>query len=595
MDSPLDITFGASISAFLDTAEDFHKHRKRINRRIRRLRHDLNIVTGDTKNYKDKEQQTKISQDDYAKDSKYGLLLLLTSERDYAYSRELKYLMEIGNESAGSYKNLMLSRIKRSLHNAKKLLEVSQAEQDQLVKVETYVYTALIQGIYSIHKKQWEGAVNALSIARCGLECIYQQHQNKLQEQDIDSDDEKFYIKELLDSIVDSSLNLAVSQLDTVANSDFKSISRKHCKDGKFPYLSPAVDAISAIDAQYVTELSVIEGGEADDNTVIKSIQWRDHEAAIVNEEIAIKIMKLNKLNTSKFKANDFDEKLVNQWSLILDLHENDSTNKDEDDLDLVQSRAILSTYLQYQELFSKLKRDLLFIEEVTSNHKASSSFNKLELNKDTYWLLNAITSTVQSLKDLPGVYNDEDLYKSLENLEKYYVGQKYIKLADSFAVNESFAEALRLYSHIKEEVLPQGTRDIYSVDFPYSVTNNDEYTQFYADFTKMFSQIHILAQFAVDLKSPTSASTIIENVNKYPINLKLDNLINLNERVKIEPILTKPVLFDIGFNYINYNSDRSKGYESTSSASSAPGTASTAAGTDESKKSGFFGIFGRS
>lgn len=580
MESPLDTTFGASLIAFLDTSEDFHKHRKRLNRRIRRIRHDLGIITTDTKNYKTKEQQSKINVDNYDSNPEYGVLLLLTAERDYAYSRELKYLMEIGSQLGGSYRNLMVSRLKRSLHNAKKLLVVSSNEANKITRVEAFVYAAIIQGVYAINKKHWQNAVVSLADARCGVELLISQSHKK-QEAEEDEDSSRFYLRELLDSIIDPSLTLAHSQLDSPAT-DLKSIARRFSKQtsGTLSYLQPLVELIRSIDASFVTELKD-EEENAEETELINSIQWRSHEAKIYNEEVAYKIMKARSKSTVGLDATQFTDQLVSQWTSLSDLHETDNSNRDEDDHQMVQDRAILSTYLKYQELFAKIRRDLLFIGE------SSTTSNSLLVNKQVYWLYNSIVSTVGLIKDLPGVYNDEELYQSLNTLERYYQSLKLLKLADSFAINENYAESLKLHQYIKNDLLQSiESSSPFSVNFPYDVASNSEVTSFVQDFNKKFRQIHILTQFNNDSKTPKTSVSVIENASKYPITSNLDDIVKIQ---KIQPILSKPVLFDIGFNYINYDTSKSAG----SPAPTSPAAVSSAAG-DETKKSGFFGMFGR-
>lgn len=566
MESPLDLTFGSSLGLFLDTAADFNKHRKRINRRIRRLRHDLDIVTHDTKNYRAKEKQTKVSVEDYDRDLRFAALVLLTAERDYAYSRELKYLMEIGTERAGSYRQLMVSRLKRALHHAKRALVILANETDRYFRLEAFVYAATLQGLYSINRKQWLVSINALAIGRCGLECLVAHHEGN---------SAKIYLRELLDLITDPSLNLAVTLLGTVSSLDLKLIARKHCRDQEVGFLQPAVKLIAEIDPQYVTELTLADGETP--TALIKSILWRDHEAQIYNEEIAFKIMKLNAL-TEAATASEFDDQVVNEWTALIDLHENDTINRDEDDFEVVQSRAILSTYLQYHELFAKIKRDLLFIGEVTADLLTP----KLETNKTVFWLLDAIVSAVRVVKDLPGVYNDDDLNRSVGNLERYFESLKILRLADLFAFNEQYAELLKLYSHVVDSC--PSDLVVYQVEFPYGVTGNQAYAQFQLELQKRLRQTHILTQFTRDLKSPSNTSTVVESTHKFPINMQLENVINIKDTLSIEPILSKPVLFDIGFNYINYALSRS--------AASTPAPLSAA--DDPKQKSGFFGMFGR-
>ena len=117
-------------------------------------------------------------------------------------------------------------------------------------------------------------------------------------------------------------------------------------------------------------------------------------------------------------KSNDINQfdSIITQWNEILSLHKSDTErNQDDDDLEQVQNRAILLTYINYNLLFTTLKRDLLLIGQLA----------KIDDNKDIIRLFNGILVIVQNLKDLPGVYNDEDLYDSLDNLEKFSLLKK--------------------------------------------------------------------------------------------------------------------------------------------------------------------------
>lgn len=51
MDSPLSTTLGARMSAYLVTSNDFKKQRKRVNRQLKNLRHELGLINSNTKKY----------------------------------------------------------------------------------------------------------------------------------------------------------------------------------------------------------------------------------------------------------------------------------------------------------------------------------------------------------------------------------------------------------------------------------------------------------------------------------------------------------------------------------------------------------------
>jgi len=561
------------MSAYLTTSEDFKKQRKRLNKNLVKLRHELDLITKDTTNYKNKEKISSISSKDYEKNDKYAILLLWTAERDMLYALEIKTMME--NDMSASYKNLMISKIKKSLSTAKKVLEITASEKSDLKKIELYTYAALIQGHLSISKKQWAVALNAYSVAKCSLDFLYSQLNR-------DQDDElsfsKTLIQELMETVVDPSLNLAISQEDSLKNStrDVKTFSRQHCHDDKLPYLQNVISIIERLDPSFVSELSAsVE--------LIKSVKWRNHEANLYNDEIAFKLLTLTNDEITNWKlfsdANQFDL-LITGWSDALELHQVDTEkNQDDDELEKVQERAILLTYINYNLLFTRLKRDLLIIDQLSTTN--------VYKNKDISRLYSGIIAITQELKDLPGVYNDEDLFQSLESLEKFFNAKKTSVLAESFEFNNKFAEALKIFTYIQNELL-SSSESFYKIDeFPYAVTNNKELVDFKKEVEEKLLQAHISAQFSHEI-SVLGKSYTVEHMDEYPAG-DLSELLNLNAP-KIQPLLSKPVLFDVGFNYINYEPTKS-----TLAAPSTPiTTETTTAQSEENKKrGGFFGIFG--
>lgn len=573
MDSPLNLTLGARMSAYLTTSEDFKKQRKRLNKNLVKLRHELDLITKDTTNYKNKEKISSISSKDYEKNDKYAILLLWTAERDMLYALEIKTMME--NDMSASYKNLMISKIKKSLSTAKKVLEITAPEKSDLKKIELYTYAALIQGHLSISKKQWAVALNAYSVAKCSLDFLYSQLNR-------DQDDElsfsKTLIQELMETVVDPSLNLAISQEDSLKNStrDVKTFSRQHCHDNELPYLQNVISIIERLDPSFVSELSAsVE--------LIKSVKWRNHEANLYNDEIAFKLLTLTNDDVTNWKlfsdANQFDL-LITGWSDALELHQVDTEkNQDDDELEKVQDRAILLTHINYNLLFTRLKRDLLIIDQLSTTN--------VYKNKDISRLYSDIIAITQELKDLPGVYNDGDLFQSLESLEKFFNAKKTSVLAESFEFNNKFAEALKIFSYIQNELL-SSSESFYKIDeFPYAVTNNKELVDFKKEVEEKLLQAHISAQFSHEI-SVLGKSYTVEHMYEYPAG-DLSELLNLNTP-KIQPLLSKPVLFDVGFNYINYEPKKS----TLAAPSTSTTTETTTAQSEDSKKrGGFFGIFG--
>lgn len=567
--SPLGLTYGARLNAYLTTFEDFKKHRKRLNKSLLKLRHDLGLVTRDTRNYKSKEQTSQISAENYSSDSRYGVLLLLLAERDSCYASEIKSLLEISGDKLSSYKRLMVSKLKKSVGTSRKLLEISANETNELKRLELYVYAALGHGLYAVNRKNWSVAIYAYSVARCGLELLGL----KLSENELETEFNKTLLDDLLDTVVDPSLNLAVSQDEfNESTSDLRTVARKHCHDAKIEYLVPAVELISSIDQSFVEV--------PQEEEISKTVSWRDHEAQIYNDELSIKIIRLNKTAWKSFREpNDYDS-LYSQWLSLVDIHTSDlSKNRDEDDEEKVQDGAVLLTYLKYNMLFTRLKRDLLLIDQLAS-HSAASVARKLQYNRDILRLYGAAISTVDELKDLPGVYNDEDLFESLENMGRFFRVKKSVVVADSYALAAKFPESLKIYSQIERTF--DVTAKLYKVDeFPYEVTSNSQAAELASQIVLRRAKIQGLAQFHRE-NSSDPTKYVVDDVFKFSVANSVGNITNVMQKGKITPVLSKAVLFDVAYNYISYRS-------------SEPNVSAKVSGGAEDKKSGFFGIFGRS
>lgn len=570
--SPLGSTYGARLSAYLTTYEDFRKHRKRTNKFLLKLRHDLNLVTRDTRNYQDKEKTSAISKEEYTADARHGELLLLLAERDSLFASEIKSLLEISGDKLSSYKKLMVSKLKKAVSTCTKLLAITEDEPNTIKRIELYVYAALTQGVYSVNKKRWEEALYAFSVARCGLELLATQ----LVEDDTNALYDRTLIDELLDTVVDPSLNLAVSQGSVVeTTSDLRTVARKHCSDATVSYLAPAVGLIASVDDSFVQEVE-------EEEEVSKTVVWRDHEANIYNDELSIKIIRLNRTNWKSFaEANDYDS-LYSQWSALVDIHTGDlAKSKDEDDEERVQDGAVLLTYLKYNMLFTRLKRDLLLIDQLNAQSISSVS-KRLHLNKDVLRLYSAVVSTVDELKDLPGVYNDEDLFESLENMGRFFTVKRSVVIADSYSLASKFPEALKIYAQIERTFDASGY--FYKVDeFPYDVTSNTQAQSLTEEVSRRRSKTQSLAQFVRE--NSTNAKVAIDDVFQFSIaGNTVSNITNVLQKGHISPVLSKAVLFDIAFNYISY----------TSGAQPEPAPHAAVDDVEEKKKGGFFGIFGR-
>lgn len=570
--SPLALTFGSRLGAYLTLAGDYRKHRQRLNKHIAKLRHDLNIVTKDTRNYKESEKTSSISPDQYNLDLRYGDLLLLLAERDTVHALEIKSMLELSGQKMSSYKRLMASKLKKAASTCEKILSVTQDEESKIKVLELHIYAALIRGSYAINKKKWELALNAFSVSRCGLELlIAEQSKEELLAEDALS---KAFATEIIETLVDPSISLALSQHSGHV-SDLRSVARKHCHDDLTPSLANTAKAVAAIDASFVQ--SMVE------EEITRTVNWRAHEATLYNDELAYKLHQINKLDASSFtESNDYDS-LYSQWSTMVELHQDDlAKNRDEDDMEKAQNGAILLTYLNYNLLFTRIKRDLLLINQLSSTG-FSGALKKISTQKDVARLYASVIATVEELKDLPGVYNDEDLYTSLEKMLAFFTASRSIAIADAYAASNKLPETLKIYLQVDETY--DATESYFgSEQFPYQVTDNAQALELKRLVTKNLNRFHTLAQFTKSTRDTLSVH-VADNINKFPFSADLlAKITNASTPGAICAVLSKPVLFDVAFNYIGYGAGEE-----------APQVAQAVLDSEaEKKKGGFFGIFGR-
>ncbi|CCE82244.1 Piso0_001960 [Millerozyma farinosa CBS 7064] len=588
MDSPLKWTLGARMSAYLTSTDDYRRHRKNINKNLVRIRRKLGLVTKDTKNYEDK--VALITSDKYDENKLYGSILLLTAERDMLYALEIKNMLEISNENVSSYKNLMLSRMKKSLSTSKLLLQVIQNENDFIIKIESYVYAAIVQGFFSINKRKWDLALDAFSFAKCALEFLsakLKSSESSETSQGETSDLRETLFKELLDELVDPSLNLALSQSgQSKITSDIKTVSRKRCSSTLLPYLAPVVEIIKKSDPNFFNVIP-------ESTELLRSITWRKHEAELYNDEIALKLTQIIQEQNESInytESSQFDVLSAN-WSEVLDDHLSDvEKNRDDDDLEKVQSRAILLTFINYNLFFTRIKRDTLLIDESARQSKPDIA---REIKKDIIRLYGNIINTVQQVKDLPGVYNDDDLLFSLDNLEKLFDSKKKATLAEIFTLNNKHKESLKILHHIHSE-LPSSGSKFYEVEqFPYDVSSNSSFESFKEELEEKLREATITVQLYEDnSKVHSQDNFVVSNIDKFATVLDdMSNVANLKEPLVLNPLLSKPVLFDIGFNYISYDMGTASPYNA---ASSNLDLNSSDSKSSSKKQGGFFGLFGR-
>lgn len=570
--SPLELTFGVRLSESLTSTEDFAKYRRKLSKALTRLRHELNMIERDTANYHKKKAAAGAPSEDQFNDERYVKYYLLLAERCMLHAYETKAALEFGGDHKARLKKLMGRKLAKAVLVNRQLLNGVKNQPFSLRLVEVYVYAALTEGFHAIFKKRWAIALHAYSLARCGLEFLQTWHSNTLEKDTAKSADDntvnKLLMEEVTEEFVDPSLRLVAHQERFTGTYGLLSLARRHSSDDSLPHLQPLVALISSQNASF---FATPEVGE-----VSKTVTWRNHVAHVDNDQVAFLISKVEKTKLMDHDCLDDWDDTTFKWQALVDLHQADlDKNKHEDEPEKAQDGAIILTYLKYNMCFAKLKRDCVHI-----NSARSLSTSKLQQNKEVLQFYTSILATVEEIKDLPGVYNDEDLSESLENMSQFFRAQHSVTVAQSYAMSNNVAEALSIYNHLNR---------VFSVDagfykvesFPYNVTSLEQAYELSLSISALLKKTHAMAHF---LKETSGKSYVADNVYNFTSAANpLQKIVNVAERGNIAPVVSKAVLFDIAFNYISYSLETTKVIEAAETESD-----------QDKKKSGFFGIFGR-
>ncbi|OUT23416.1 hypothetical protein CAS74_001734 [Pichia kudriavzevii] len=550
MDFPLANTFGVRHELFLQTVDDFHRHRHRVNKKINRLRRSLNIITKDTKHYSEKNKTANLTSSDYELNKGFGDVLLL--------------LMDV--HSSKSREKFLISKYKKALKHVKNLFEIIVNEKNELVVLEVLVIASLIEGSLAISKKKYEKSLNAFSISRCALQFLYSYQELPPQ-----------YTKELyyniIDFIVDPALKVSASQCNTSRANDLAQLSKEQAFQNKhmFPYLSKAIEIISKTNAAYVTP------SDQSELKLLKELQWGSYSATIRSDDLSLAIMKIN-----EEVKGIMDE----------DSTSYDSSTEEEYDDSEKQEQYIISTYLKYNYLLLRVRRDITILNGLNAavERLKNVSKNKLLVSwKECLKVNDAIISSLEEVTDLPGIANDDDLMDYINTLKAYFTIKKQLRLSQAYLISNKYIQALALVSNSRS--LIENAKP-FSSETEGNLPRNEDLENMKEHVLEEESKLSILASHFNDSddKIIIGSKYIVDNKDKFPA-LSGDNLLShvAPTKVDIQPVHVKPVLFDIAYNYIGDSSSNSE--QELQHVSSESGGRSNEEGE---KKKGFFGLFGR-
>lgn len=593
MEYPLANTYGVRSELFLQSADDYHRQRHRVNKKLTKLRRNLKIVTKDTKTYKEKNKDATICADNYDMEPLFGDVLLYQIERDLLYAQETRLLLDV--HTSKSKERFLITKYKKALKHAHQLISTIANEEDQNKVLEILTYTAIIDGSLSISRKKYANALYSFSVARCCLKFLYTYQTLP-----------NIYTKELyydiIDLVVDPALTVAALQTKTAGISDLTQLSQEQVSVKKNEsinvlYLNKAIEIVKKINPSYVTPSNETE------TEILNEITWGQYNAKISSNDIALAIMKVkNELkNVVDLDASSYDSALIAyQDAVNLHSQEMERNGGNDNDNDDNQEQHIILTYLMYNYLLLRIRRDVTLMKELDNKadlNKNSTRQKLLELWKDCIKVNDSILSSLNEIKELSGIANDDEIMDMLTTFDIYFQIKKQMRLSQAYLISNEYVKSLALISYsddLIESVKPLTHEDATKGNLP----KNEDLTDLNKKIKEEKSKLFILASYFKDNEEINSVGSkyLIDNISKFPeysTEKILKNVAPL--KIDFEPVNVKPVLFDIAYNYIKYDGETTTTKSSSSDTIDEPIRDSSV--TEESgdkKKGGFFGLFGR-
>lgn len=610
----------------LQTASDYRQYRVRATRRLARTKKDLGVqkrpVKGGPRGPLESRRRVPFKPptlEDTQENPELVRVLVSLAERSWAHAMETRSVLETNfSSSKKTHVRSKLSKACKYIDFATTLVrQISQSDDSyfgtlQVLQLEAY--SLLLHGALAFQTNNYEKCITSYSLARVSLEAF--------SGSEISTPAIKDNIEDLISTIVDPSLTFAHYRLTKIRPLSASGVAVKAAQQAK---THPVIPIIEKIDASLL-DLSLAEGSAA---SRLDTVSWRKYEASIQDKELAASLFKTvskdkdleSEINTQNGKLNVesslalFDN-ILQSWQNSRDMvkaniERLESFGGSSSDKE-VQDQYVVSTYVGYHLLLRRIQRDVLLLKRADSRISASlnndskkgkkTSTKTFEKMKEIVRLYDTILQSTSELRDLRGVHTDNELSASLQSLDSFYKAERLNLLARAYHLVSRFEESLALYG--KSLALLSSASQSLSVDFA-GILDQSKFQRVLAETNSKTLQLraqltirpplgaHNADAMDIDGEEQKGKKTaVVDNLQQYALSTLgsaeevAKNLVNLN--ATLQPVFSKPVFFDVAYNFLNQPAPSTDSSVSTEEP--------TAASSKDKKKSGGFlrGLLGR-
>ncbi|KAF7550287.1 hypothetical protein G7Z17_g5820 [Cylindrodendrum hubeiense] len=489
--------------------------------------------------------------------------------------------------------------------------------------LEAKAYAALIRGSMLFEKQSWESSLRSYATSRIIYSALATTTKGDI-------------FKDLLSETIDPSIRYSAYQLNTPRTVPIPVIAQR-----AFPQTDATlVQEINRIDA------NILKQGETDSKKASpgaadapKTLTWRSREVTIEDAQIAVAwgsvlSAKERLTNTLADSKDRRPQDLSAAYDEILSATQDavDATKQAIDEMRTegveqgdarMQSLQITRTAVNFEMISWRIGRNRVLTgnldgateeysqprrskaktdEEPTKQEKELTPGKKLAKLKEKVALYAGILQSIESIKELPGVANDQVLATQIDSFVKYFEALKALSIARSHAIIGNAANALGLIHHafgLSQESLSKVPKsEDASAKAPLNLTIVPEAIGFLRNLLDGERQRHRAIVHINELRQDKQEDaeddvkrSLVETLLDYPINgVDLTKIVEYPPKMALIPM--KPIFLDVAWNYIDYPGKAV--VERQPAAAKEESTSSDAPAPQEPAKRGWFG-FGRS
>ncbi|KAK4234672.1 signal recognition particle subunit SRP68 [Achaetomium macrosporum] len=600
---------------------DYSTYRSQLSGKLLNCRKKLNIAT---KNRGKFHPRAPVTPEQIAENHEYVYLQLLTAERAWAHAMSMKASHSADTKGVTSKaRSHIVSRLGKAARTAEGLSEALSSPASGASPTDVLdarAYASLLRGAALFERQSWEPCLKSYAVCRIIYSALATSAKGDV-------------FKDLLSETIDPSIRYAAYQAKIPRTQPIAAIARK-----AFDHADPQlVDRVKSVNP------AVLEHGDPDARKGAEgaptALVWRGREVKIEDATIAIawaavgtarsqlaeKLASAGSLHP-KDMAGAYDEILNASQDAV------DATKQAIDELRAegvtqgdprMQSLQITRTAVNYEMISWRIGRNRVLVggsdgaklefgvparrkrqaeESTAGRSKDEAPGRQIARLKEKVVLYDGILQSLESIKELPGVANDQDLSGRLDATSQYFTALKCLAIARSHAIAGNAVNSLALIKHALDQckaAIPALSSQDEEDDFAprnIQVTKRDV-SLLHDTLTGELQRGRALVEiFNLNKATNTSQSTttgpakpLSSRLSDYPSGgVDLDNIVVYPPR--LEPFPVKPLFLDVAWNYIEYPNKREEA--GVKEAASAQEQAAPEAGAKPQKR-GWFG-FGR-